>query len=97
MKTCKIAPSSCRHRYTTPCCKDCQEADCPVRCQNDPGICGCWADRPPRRKQKRKVDSLQAVWLHEQGLTQAEIAGQLGCCKNTVGTILREMGVSRFG
>lgn len=97
MRRCNISPPSCRHRFTAPCCKDCQETGCPNRCLNDPGICGCWRDGPPCQKRERKVNSLQAVWLHEQGLTQSEIAKQLGCSRNTVGTILREMGVSRFG
>ncbi len=97
MKRCNIPPPSCRHSHAAPCCKDCQEADCPTRCMNDPERCRCWSDKPPRKRRERKVDSLQVAWLYSQGLTQVQIAEQLGCDRKTVGAILHEIGVSRFG
>lgn len=97
MRRCNIPPSSCRRRHSAPCCRDCREKGCSARCQNDPARCNCWADKPPRQKRERKVDSLQVAWLYGQGLTQAEVAERLGCSKNTVGAILREMGGGRRG
>lgn len=97
MRRCNIPPSSCRHPDRTPCCKDCREKGCPVRCQNDPARCGCWEDKPPRQKRTRKVDPLQVAWLYAQGLTQREIAAWLGCCKSRVSQVLREAGVTGHG
>lgn len=95
MRRCKIPPTSCCHRHSAPCCKDCREKGCAARCQNDPRRCGCWEDKPPKRERKRKVSPLQVVGLYSAGRTQAEIAAQLGCCRNTVAAILREAGVGR--
>ena len=97
MRRCTIPPSACIHPYSTPCCKDCGEKGCKVRCQNDPAFCNCWADQPPRQKRKRKVDAGQVVWLYEQGLTQAQIAEMKQCNRKTVSAVLREMGVTRHG
>lgn len=95
MRRCKISPHSCRHRRTTPCCKDCQEPDCENRCRNDPARCGCWEDKPPRQKRERKFDPLLVAWLRGQGLSQAQIAQWLGCNRKTVARILHEMEASR--
>ena len=97
MRRCNIPPSTCRHRYSSPCCKDCQEAYCENRCQNNPERCMCWADKPPRKKREHKVDSLRVAWYYTQGMNQEEIARRMGCHRHTVGTILHEMGVTRFG
>lgn len=97
MRRCNIPPPSCRHKYAAPCCKDCREADCPTRCQNDPARCRCCSEGPPRKKRKRKTDSLKISWLYSQGLTQVQIAEMLGCNRKTVGAILREMGVISHG
>ncbi len=97
MRRCNIPPSTCRHPHTTPCCKDCGDKTCKVRCQNDPELCCCWTDRPPRQKRERKFDGTQMLRLHAQGLSQTQIAQFLGCSRNTVGSALREMGVTRIG
>lgn len=97
MRRCNIPPPSCRHRYSTPCCRDCREADCESRCLNDPARCYCWSDKPPRQKRERRVDTLQISWLYSQGLTQAQIAQWLGCSRQTVGAVLRELGVGKRG
>lgn len=101
MRRCKIPPASCRHKRSTPCCKDCHEADCKTRCQNDPAWCGCWEDKPPRKKRagqnKTKIDQDKIFRLHQQGLSQRQIAGRMGCCLTTVNNALREMGVRSYG
>ncbi len=98
MKRCNIPPSSCQRRRAAPCCADCGKIGCPARCQNDPRYCNCWSDRPLKQKKARKVNTLQVAFLYGQvGLTQAEIAGQLGCSRSTVCNILREMGVAKHG
>lgn len=98
MRQCTIPPSSCCHPDSTPCCKDCQERGCPARCLNDPARCHCWEDKPPRKKRERKVSPLHVAYLYGQaGLTQAEIARQLGCSIKAVAAILREMGVGNRG
>lgn len=52
------------------------------------------AERGPRRK----VNSLQVVYLHGQvGLAPAEIARWLGCDRSTVYNILRELEVTCRG
>jgi len=98
MRRCNIPPPSCRYPVTTPCCKDCRATGCPARCENDPRYCNCWSDKPPKQKRTRKVSTLQVAFLYGQvGLTQAEIAGQLGCARSTVCNILRELGVTKHG
>ncbi|MBD5356533.1 MAG: hypothetical protein HDR88_05955 [Bacteroides sp.] len=37
------------------------------------------------------------AWLYSQGFSQAEVARRLGCCRNTVIAILRELGVNCRG
>ena len=95
MRRCDIPPGTCRHSWTTPCCKDCGDTACGSRCQNTPERCGCWSDKPPKQERERKVDPLQVVRLYGSGLTQAEIAGRLECNRKTVGKILHERGMTR--
>lgn len=101
MRLCSIAPTTCRHRYSTPCCRDCREADCEGRCLNDPSRCGCWADKPPRQKMpdshRGKIDREQIYRLRQQGLSQREIAERVGCCPTTVSNALHERGISQYG
>lgn len=92
-RRCNIPPSGCRHRYSTPCCKDCKEANCAVRCLNDPKWCNCWEDKPPKRRRGHKVDALLVAALHGKGLSGREIARWVGCCEKTVRGILQELGV----
>ena len=96
MRRCKIAVG-CK-RADKPCCVDCSDKTCQARCQNHPSRCGCWEEGPPsRKKRERKVNSLQVAWLYSQGFSQVEVARRLGCCRNTVIAILRELGVSCRG
>lgn len=96
MRRCKIAVG-CK-RADKPCCTDCSDKTCQARCQNSPGRCKCWEDGPPPRHRERKVSSLQVAYLYGQlGMTQLEIAGQMGCGRSTVCNILREMGVRKRG
>ena len=96
MRRCKITPRACR-RTSAPCCADCGEENCQVRCENSPKRCNCWEDKPPAKAREHKVSALQVVFLHERGSTQKEIAAQLGCGRSTVCKILQEMGVTRGG
>lgn len=96
MRRCTIA-SGCRNP-DKPCCADCQDKICQARCLNSPAQCGCWKEgAPPRRRKERKVSSLQVAWLYGQGFSQAEVARRLGCHRNTVIAILRELGVTCRG
>lgn len=101
MRRCNIAPTTCRHGCAAPCCKDCREADCESRCLNDPSRCGCWADKPPRRKMpdwhRDKFDRDQIYRLHQQGLSQKKIAERMGCSTSTVSSALRERRISQYG
>lgn len=101
MRRCEIAPTSCRHRDSTPCCKDCRETGCKVRCQNDPAKCHCCADKPPRQKipnaKRLRIDREKIYSLYQQGASQRKIAERMGCCLATVNNALREMGVTRYG
>lgn len=95
MRHCTIA-TGCK-KPDKPCCTDCPDKACLARCQNSPSRCKCWEDGPRRKARGHKIGTLPVVYLHEKGLTQMEIAKQLGCSRHTVGNILREMGVGRFG
>lgn len=95
MRRCKI-PVGCK-RSDKPCCADCEIKACPARCENSPQRCNCWEEGPPPRTRERKVDSLRVAYLYSTGMGQKEIAFQLGCCRNTVSSILRELGVGRYG
>ena len=94
MRRCNIPPPSCKHRYSTPCCKDCKEAGCETRCQNDPARCHCWADRPPSQRKERpaRLDREAILRLYGLGLLQKEIAERLGCSRSSVSAVLHEMG-----
>ena len=102
MRRCKIAPTGCT-RPGKPCCADCGDKTCAVRCWNSPKRCNCWTEGPPpgtrgpRKSAPRKADPLKAAWLYSQGFPKAEIARRLGCCRNTVTTMLREAEVDRHG
>lgn len=100
MRRCCITPPSCRHQHASPCCKDCAEADCETRCRNDPDRCHCWTNKPPRQtaqgKPKPKVDREKIFRLHQQGLTQRDIAERIGCCRATVNNALHEKGVRKY-
>jgi len=99
VRRCNIPPPRCRHRYVAPCCVDCGETDCPVRCMNSPDRCRCWEEGPAVKERKlgRRVDTARIAQLYDQGLTQAQIAEQVGCCKQTVLAVLRELGVEKHG
>lgn len=96
MRQCRIA--SCCKLAHHPCCADCKDKTCQVRCQNSPERCGCWEDYAPRtyRPRKSKIDHQELLRLHGQGLTQREIAKKLGCAPSLVAYTLRKMGVSRY-
>ena len=92
MKWCKIAPGKCK-RPGGPCCKDCANKACQVRCLNDPKWCGCfWEDKPLPRN-KPRLDRDEIVRLYKSGLPQRVVASQLGCSKSSVSAVLKEMGV----
>jgi len=96
VRRCNIPPTRCRYRRDAPCCVDCDKTECPVRCMNDPRRCRCWTEGPApkrRKEQGRKVSTTQIAWLYSQGLTQARIAEVVGCHRNTVAAVLRELGV----
>ncbi|MBD5118542.1 MAG: helix-turn-helix domain-containing protein [Clostridiales bacterium] len=95
MRRCKISVG-CK-RADKLCCTDCSDKTCQARCQNSPSRCKCWEEGPPPRQRERKVSSLQVAWLYSQGFSQAEVARRLGCCRNTVIAILRELGVDCRG
>lgn len=99
MRRCTIPPTNCG-KPDNPCCADCGDKTCVLRCQNDPKRCGCWKEGPPPRKLKnrgRKVDSLRVAYLYAQGVSQKEIAWQLGYSRSTVCNILNELEVGRHG
>ena len=95
MRRCVIQPSSCRHKYAAPCCRECPETDCLSRCENTPERCRCWRDGPPTqpKERKTKLDRAEIVRLHKQGLLQREIAERLGCSTSGVSAVLRELEV----
>lgn len=94
MRRCTIPPASCRHQYTTPCCRDCRDIECKSRCQNDPARCHCWEDQPSAKRRGRltKLDRVEISRLYDQGLLQRDIAERLGCSKSAVSAVLREKG-----
>ena len=91
MKWCKIAPGKCK-RPGGPCCKNCVDKTCRVRCLNDPRWCGCfWEDKPLPRN-KPRLDREEIARLYEAGLLQREIASRLGCSTSGVSAVLKEIG-----
>ena len=50
-----------------------------------------------KRERVRKIDDLQVALLYGKGLTQGEIARQLGCARSTVYAALKRMGVGKYG
>ena len=102
MRRCKIAPPGCK-APGKPCCADCGDKTCQSRCWNTPQRCGCWEEGPPprsrgaRRGPPRQVDALKVAWLYSRGLSKAEIARRLGCHRNSVVRILREMEANKSG
>lgn len=97
MRRCKIA--SCCKLAHHPCCADCKDKTCTVRCWNSPECCGCWEDSSPvsKRSRKSKIDRQELLRLHGQGLLQREIAQRVGCSASSVSAALRKMGVRRYG
>lgn len=91
MRRCKI-PVGCKLEYK-PCCADCGDKTCEARCWNKPDRCNCWEDGPPPKKRGRycTVDKLQIALLRARGLSQGEIARQLGCARSTVHNVLQKM------
>lgn len=96
MRHCKI-PVGCKLE-DKPCCADCGDKTCEARCWNSPKRCNCWEAGPPKKKRKytggrpSRVDTLQIALLRGKGLSQAEIARQLGCARSTVCAALQRMG-----
>lgn len=101
MRRCKI-PTGCK-LPARPCCADCGDKTCTARCWNSPERCGCWTEfssspaEDARRGGKSKLDAQKLLSLHEQGLSQREIAQRLGCGKSSVSATLRKLGVKRYG
>ena len=92
-------PSGCKlpHR---PCCADCKDRACEVRCLNSPERCGCYWEEPepsPKRARRSKIDRKELLRLHKLGLLQRDIAARMGCSVAMVSATLREMGVRRYG
>lgn len=96
MRRCKI-PTGCK-RLDTPCCVDCKDKTCLDRCQNQPQWCNCWKeDPPPRRGAPRRLDWDKVRQLHEDGLSQRQIADQLDTWPQTVNRILRILEAEKRG
>lgn len=96
MRRCKI-PTGCK-RLDTPCCVDCKDETCLARCQNQPQWCNCWEEAPPpRRGAPRRLDWDKVRQLHEDGLSQLQIAAQLDTCPQTVNKILRRLEAEQHG
>ena len=88
----------CRPLGDRHCCADCGDETCEARCWNSPKRCSCWAEGPlTKRERVRKIDDLQVALLYGKGLTQSEIARQLGCARSTVYASLKRMGVGKYG
>lgn len=90
MTQCKIY--KCPHREGRPCCAECGQP-CENVCHNHPDRCGCvlTGNRPGRLT----YDHEAIYRLVLKGLTNDQVAAQIGCAPSTVGKVVRQYGIIR--
>lgn len=93
MRRCKIAPNSCKNP-DKPCCRNCAAEysnACLNHCENSPDRCGLSTNIKPVKSASQKTDWDEIYRLYKTGVSQRDIARQLGCGKSTVCGAIHKM------
>lgn len=81
------------------CCADCLRKNCPNRCLNAPDRCGVSSVNVSTRKtqvRKKIIDRDEVRALYYEGLSNNQIAQQVGCSASTISKIMASLGLRRY-